>query len=94
MKNIKEIKALKALVALKGLKAHYIESRDDYNWNPYGDQYNIFLYAKDVINQFIKNLRCKFFGHKWTCDQDITPDSGTEILECTCCGECQINTYY
>ena len=82
MKNIKEI------------KEHYIESRDDYNWNPYGDQYNVFIYAKDVITQYIKTLRCKYFGHDWYCDSDITPDSGTEILGCTRCGEHQINNYY
>ena len=78
---------------MKKLKQTYKSYKESYEmWE--GDKYNYFKFAKDQIDQWFSNFKCKHFGHKWRCESDINPDSGSESMECTCCGESHSHTYY
>ena len=63
-------------------------------WDEQGRKYNVFKFAKEIIEQWFLNLKCKYLGHKWNYDCDISQDSGSESMECRCCGLYYNNTYY
>ena len=57
-------------------------------------KYNIFKYLKDKISDRVTHLRCKYYGHKWISELDISPDSGSECISCTTCGKSHSHIYY
>ena len=87
---------------IKNIKHKYSEYRYFSSHNRPGTKYNIFLFIWDMIDcdiiYRIKHLRnvktCAKQGHQWHNECDITPDHGSESMECTCCGEYHEITYY
>jgi hypothetical protein len=72
------------------LQKHYYEM-----WEQPGETYNVLKYIKEQVETYFNYLKCKHLGeHKWEYDCNIGPDSGSESIECTSCGESYSNTYY
>ena len=88
MKNLKEL-----YVNYKEL--YEFESHWEYQPNPEkAPKYNYFKFVWELFTAWVQIKRCKYFGHKWEYECDITPDSGSESMECTCCGEYHNITHY
>jgi hypothetical protein len=87
---------------IKNIKHKYSEYRYFSSFNRPGTKYNIFLFIWDMIDydiiyriKHLYNVKtCAKKGHKWHHECDITPDYGSESMECTRCGEYHNITHY
>ena len=82
--------------SFKELKRKYADYKYGYEWNPEPNppKYNYIKFAWDLIEEWVQRTRCKWFGHKWHHESYISPESGSESMECTCCGEYHNITWY
>ena len=47
-----------------------------------------------LFEDLLERTWCRWFGHKWHCIGDISPESGQEILWCSRCGNSHNIIYY
>ena len=87
---------------IKNIKNKYSEYRYYNGFNRPGIKYNIFLFIRDLlycdiiycIKHWYNVKTCAKKGHVWHNECDITPEHGSESMECTRCGEYHNITWY
>lgn len=84
------------MTIIRKLKTKYSNYKYGYEFTPKPNtpKYNYIKFALDIIKEGVKRIKCKWFGHKWYYESYISRQSGSESMECTCCGEYHNITHY